>query len=80
MSSSTISLTNANSRRARIYVAALELQQPYTASHSRAVRMLTRHAELIDAGQPTGYRHPDCILENCGVTITSSEYANAENL
>jgi hypothetical protein len=76
----TLNLTNDNSRRARIYVTALELQQPYTDSHKRAVRMLTRHAELIEAGQPTGYSHPDFILEKCGVEVTASEYANAENI
>jgi hypothetical protein len=76
----TLNLTNDNSRRARIYVTALELQQPYTDSHKRAVRMLTRHAELIEAGQPTGYSHPDFILEKCGAEVTASEYANAENI
>lgn len=78
--SSALNLTTANSRRARILVAALELQQPYTASHSTAVRQLTRHAELIEAGQPTGYRHPDCILERHGLTVSDDEFANAENL
>lgn len=78
--SSTLNLTTANSRRARIYVAALELQQPYTAAHVAAVRQLTRHAELIEAGQPTGYRHPDNILDRHGLTISDAEYANAENL